>query len=73
MAAIPFEQRFACSIPDACEAIGVKRTTLYRLLDEGRVESVRLDGRRLIVVRSLRGLVSPPQAEAAKRDAERAA
>jgi excisionase family DNA binding protein len=44
------------SIADAARTLSVGRTKLYQLVDEGRVETVRLGRRRLVKVASLRKL-----------------
>ena len=48
-----FEDRLTCSIRDAREATSLGTTRLYELLNQGLVKSHRLDGRRLIDVKSL--------------------
>ncbi|MDF2810485.1 MAG: excisionase [Microvirga sp.] len=45
------------SVRDAAKAIGIGRVTLYKWIDEGKVESIRVGGRRLIKVESVRKLV----------------
>lgn len=42
----------------AMTAIGVSRATLYRLIDAGRLERVKLGGKTLISVRSIAALTS---------------
>lgn len=44
-------------IMDAAKALGVGRTTLYGMLADGTLESVRLGHRRLVVAESIKGLV----------------
>lgn len=44
------------SIADAAKTLSVGRTKFYELIDEGRVETVRLGRRRLVKVVSLRKL-----------------
>lgn len=46
-----------CSVNDAAKAIGIGRVTLYKWIDEGKLESIRVGGRRLIKVDSVRKLV----------------
>ena len=62
---VPFQERPTCSIQEACEASGIGRTKIYEALADGRLDSVKLDSRRLIVVPSLLKLLSPKQSEAA--------
>lgn len=45
------------SIPDAARAIGVGRSTIYQLLNDGRLQSVHVGKRRLILADSLKALV----------------
>jgi excisionase family DNA binding protein len=45
------------SINDACRALGIGRTAIYRLIGEGRVKAVKLAGRTLIAVSELDRLV----------------
>lgn len=40
-------------IPDACRRLGVGRTTLYGLLSDGRLQSVHVNTKRLVVARSI--------------------
>lgn len=51
------ENRIACSVKDAAEAIGVCPNTIYKHMREGRLEFAKLGARRLIKVDSLRKLV----------------
>jgi excisionase family DNA binding protein len=50
---VPFAERLTCTITEACEAVGLGRTKLYELIDEGRLASITIGRRRLVVVRSL--------------------
>ena len=50
---IPFVERPTCSIADACQAVGLGRTKLYELMDEGIVQTVKIGRRRLVQVPSL--------------------
>jgi hypothetical protein len=56
---IPFAQRLACTIAEACEATGSGRTKLYELIGEGHLhlDTTTIGRRRLVLVRSLRALV----------------
>jgi excisionase family DNA binding protein len=44
------------SIPDAQRALGIGRSTAYRLIDEGKLETVKIGRRTLIRVSSIRSL-----------------
>ena len=51
--AIPFAQRLACTVAEACEATGLGRTKLYELIGEGLLDTTTIGRRRLVLVRSL--------------------
>lgn len=50
-------KRLAVPVDDACEIIGVGRTKMYELIDQGRVKSITIGRRRLVVYASLEALV----------------
>jgi len=56
-AGIPFAERVACTIPDACAASGLGRTKLYELIGAGCLDTTMVGRRRLVLVRSLRHLL----------------
>jgi excisionase family DNA binding protein len=45
------------SIKDAGKLLGLSRTTIYRLIGEGQLETVRIGNRTLIKTASIRSLV----------------
>ncbi|HTN60031.1 MAG TPA: helix-turn-helix domain-containing protein [Devosia sp.] len=47
----------ATSIKDAAKALGLGRTSIYALIREGRLETIKLGRRRLVKTDSLRRLV----------------
>lgn len=51
------DNRIACSVKDAADAIGVCPNTIYKHMREGRIEFTKLGSRRLVKVESLRRLV----------------
>lgn len=51
--------RITCSVKEAIELTGLGRTTIYALLDEQKITSVRVGTKRLIHVESLRRLLEP--------------
>jgi excisionase family DNA binding protein len=57
--AIPFAERLTCTIADACEATGLGRSNLYKLIGEGQLDTTRIGRRRLVLVSSLLRLVQP--------------
>lgn len=46
----------AYSMSDACRVLSIGRTSLYRLVKEGRIETRKIGGRTLIPAASLRAL-----------------
>ena len=56
-ATLPFSDRLACTIAEACKATGLGRTKVYELIGEGCLETTRVGRRRLVFVRSLRTLL----------------
>ena len=49
----------AYRIPDFCQAFGVSRSTAYNLMAEGKLASVRIAGRRVILGDSAEALLRP--------------
>lgn len=50
-------QPIMCSVDEAAKAIGIGRVTLYKYINAGKVESVRVGGRRLVKIESVKRLV----------------
>lgn len=48
------------SIPDAQIALGIGRSTAYRLIDDGTLETIKIGRRTLIKVSSIRALAGEP-------------
>lgn len=46
-----------CSVKAAVAATGLGKDTIYKMLDDGRLESATIGGRRLIFVSSLHALL----------------
>lgn len=44
------------SIPAAAKALGVGKTSAYRLIKRGELKTVRILGRQLVTVKSVRAL-----------------
>jgi excisionase family DNA binding protein len=57
-------QAILASIPDAQRALGIGRSTAYRLIEDGKLETVKIGRRTLIRVSSIRALAG----EGAPRD-----
>lgn len=47
-----------CSVDEAVAALGIGRSTFYRHMRAGLIETVRLGGRRLVKIDSLRNVGS---------------
>jgi hypothetical protein len=56
---VPFSERPTCTIAEACEASGLGRTKLYEAIADRRLESIKIDARRLVVVASLLKMLEP--------------
>jgi excisionase family DNA binding protein len=56
-------------IEEAAEMVGVKRTTMYRLLADGAVESVKIGRSRRVPVEALKEYVARLRAEAREAEA----
>ena len=55
---VPFHERITCTVPEACQAIGLGRSKLYELIAEGQLRTTTIGRRRLVLVNSLLTLVS---------------
>lgn len=49
-------QRYAVSISEACDLVGVKKTSLYKLLAQNELKSVRILSRQFVTLESIRAL-----------------
>lgn len=52
---------YLASIADAQRALGIGRTTAYRLIDAGQLEKVKIGRRTLIKIASIKALVDEGQ------------
>ena len=50
-------EALCCSVADAAKSIGVCRATIYNWMSEGRIDTRRVGGRRLVKIESVRKLV----------------
>jgi excisionase family DNA binding protein len=55
-------QPITVSISKTTELSGLGRTTIYDLMDSGRLESVKVGGRRLVIYSSLIELIAKSKA-----------
>ena len=61
--AIPFAQRLACTIAEACEVTGLGRTKVYELIGDGLLATTTVGRRRLVLVQSLLSLIEAKQSQ----------
>lgn len=61
--------RYTLSIKDAREALGLGRTTIYKLIGDGTLQTITVGRRRLILARSIQELCDQPQSMAQPHDA----
>lgn len=50
--------KIAYSIKEACQVSSLGRTTLYKHINEGRLEAIRVGGRTIIPATSLHSLLA---------------
>ena len=62
MTTIPFSERPTCTVHEGCEASGLGRTTIYALIRDGRIKTVKVGARTLLVVPSLLETLTPREA-----------
>lgn len=60
--ALNTDDRLTVSVSESCRLLGVGRTTVYELIAEGRIKTTRIGTRRLVLVDSLRELVTASEA-----------
>ncbi len=54
--------RLSATIDDTCHITGLGRTTVYELIAEGKLKSVAIGRRRLILMQSIEALLQPKAA-----------
>jgi excisionase family DNA binding protein len=52
-------ERLALSIAEAVRASGVSRSTLYNLIEENKLRTIKVGARRLVPIASLNELLTP--------------
>ncbi len=52
------QEKLALRIADACEALSLSRSSLYNLIREGQLKSVKIAGRTLILRSEIERLLS---------------
>lgn len=58
----PPKDALALRIDDACALVGIGRSTLYRLIESGKIRSVHIAGRHLVPRAELERLVAGGEA-----------
>jgi excisionase family DNA binding protein len=56
---VPFAERRALHVDEACDYSGIGRTQLYELMNDGRIAFVTIGARRLVLRESLDKLLTP--------------
>jgi excisionase family DNA binding protein len=54
-----FMERVFVSINEACEALGLGKTSIYQLIKAGKLDVVKFGRRTLITAQSVRALAQP--------------
>lgn len=55
-------QKITMTVPEALESTSLSRTKLYKLISQGRIDTVKIDGRRYVKVASLHALLGSANA-----------
>lgn len=50
--------KLTVTVREACDMVGLKKSKLYSLIGEGRIETTTVGRRRLVKVESLQALVA---------------
>jgi excisionase family DNA binding protein len=50
---VPFKDRVTCTIPEACAASGLGRSSIYEAINDERLKTLKIGRRRLVIVASL--------------------
>ena len=67
---LPLEERFGVTVAIAAEYVGISKSRIYELLQNGELEGKVIHGRRIVMVESLLRMLG--QAPSAKREKEMA-
>ena len=57
-------EKLLATIPEASQATGLGRSSIYELIHDGKLKSVKSGKRRLVVVESIKSYVASLQAAA---------
>ena len=66
------QEPLAATITDTCQIIGVRRSTIYRLINAGDLEIIKIGKRTLVVIASVQSFIASRQASARNDRAEAA-
>jgi excisionase family DNA binding protein len=69
---LPFRERLGCSPSEACAALGVGRTLLYRLIAERHIDVRKLGRRTIVSIPSLVKLLDSQAVEPKPRQGSQA-
>jgi excisionase family DNA binding protein len=58
MSANPMEDKITTTISDFCRLSGIGRTSVYEMISDGRLQSVTIGRRRLVIIESYRALLA---------------
>jgi len=58
---VPFLERLSCSVLEVEKATNISRARLYEWIKDGRLESRKSGGRRVVLLRSLKQLIEGEQ------------
>ena len=53
----PVSDTLANTIPDTCRRLGIKNTTAYKLIKDGKLHAVKLGGRTVVLEAELQRFV----------------
>jgi hypothetical protein len=56
----PHAEPMTCTVKDASRISGLGVSTIWKLVAEGKLDTVRVYNRRLVVLASLRQVLTPP-------------
>jgi excisionase family DNA binding protein len=55
---VPINERLNVSLIEACQLIGIGRTRLYEIINDGELRTIRIGKRRLVPVAEIRDFVA---------------
>ena len=61
-------ERLAVTVDEACDLLGLSRSSIYRMFAAGRLHPVEVAGRTLIPYSALKALIDPPPPSSGEED-----